>query len=180
MTDRTMTANEAVPPGEAAEDHGHSHLGLALVLITAAQLMVVLDATVVNIALPHIQTALGFSQQNLQWVVTGYTLAFAGLMLLGGRSGDLLGRRRMFIVGVLLFSFASGLGGFAQNETWLIMSPLLQGVGAAIASPTDRPDPGRRTDPAAHRHPRLRLAADAADQRADRPVRGLHGAARPG
>jgi len=136
MTDRTLTANQAVPPGEAAEDHGHSHLGLALVLITAAQLMVVLDATVVNIALPHIQTALGFSQQNLQWVVTGYTLAFAGLMLLGGRSGDLLGRRRMFIFGVLLFSFASGLGGLAQSETWLILARLLQGVGAAIASPT--------------------------------------------
>ena len=98
--------------------------------------MIILDGTVVNIALPHIQTALGFSQQNLQWVVTGYTLAFAGLLLLGGRSGDLLGRRRMFITGVLLFAFASGLGGLAQSETWLILARLLQGVGAAIASPT--------------------------------------------
>jgi len=115
MTDSTLTADQAVPPGDQADDHGHSHLGLALVLITAAQLMVVLDATVVNIALPHIQTSLGFSQQNLQWIVTGYTLAFGGLLLLGGRSGDLLGRRRMFIVGVLLFSFASGLGGLADE-----------------------------------------------------------------
>lgn len=136
MTDNLATADPAVPSGEEYDDHGHSHLGLALVLITAAQLMVVLDATVVNIALPHIQTTLNFSQQNLQWIVTGYTLAFGGLLLLGGRSGDLLGRRRMFIVGVLLFSFASGLGGLAQSETWLILARLLQGVGAAIASPT--------------------------------------------
>jgi EmrB/QacA subfamily drug resistance transporter len=139
MTENLATADPAATSDSADSadhDHGHSHLGLALVLITAAQLMIVLDGTVVNIALPHIQTALGFSQQNLQWVVTGYTLAFGGLLLLGGRSGDLLGRRRMFIIGVLLFAFASGLGGFAQNETWLIMSRLLQGVGAAIASPT--------------------------------------------
>ncbi len=136
MTDNTATADPAVSSGEAGADHGHSHLGLALVLITAAQLMVVLDATVVNIALPHIQTTLNFSQQNLQWIVTGYTLAFGGLMLLGGRSGDLLGRRKMFIVGVLLFSLASGLGGLAQSETWLIAARVLQGVGAAIASPT--------------------------------------------
>jgi EmrB/QacA subfamily drug resistance transporter len=136
MTESIATADPAVPSGPVENDHGHSHLGLALVLITAAQLMIVLDGTVVNIALPHIQTALGFSQQNLQWVVTGYTLAFGGLLLLGGRSGDLLGRRRMFIIGVLLFAFASGLGGLAQSETWLIMSRLLQGVGAAIASPT--------------------------------------------
>jgi EmrB/QacA subfamily drug resistance transporter len=136
MTEDTATARPAVPSDDVASDAGHGHLGLALVLISAAQLMVVLDATVVNIALPHIQTALHFSQQNLQWVVTGYTLAFGGLLLLGGRSGDLLGRRRMFIVGVLLFAFASGLGGLAQGETWLILARLLQGAGAAIASPT--------------------------------------------
>jgi len=136
MTENTATADLAAPPGDDAEDHGHSHLGLALILISAAQLMVVLDATVVNIALPHIQTTLNFSQQNLQWIVTGYTLAFGGLMLLGGRSGDLLGRRKMFIIGVLLFAFASGLGGLAQSETWLIAARVLQGVGAAIASPT--------------------------------------------
>jgi EmrB/QacA subfamily drug resistance transporter len=136
MTENTATGGPAVPSEAAEHDHGESRLGLALVLISAAQLMIVLDGTVVNIALPHVQTALGFSQQNLQWVVTGYTLAFAGLLLLGGRSGDLLGRRRMFIIGVLLFALASGLGGLAQSESWLILARLLQGVGAAIASPT--------------------------------------------
>src|SRR3954452_11867693 len=136
MTDHTVTADPAVPHEDEAEGHGHSHLGLALVLITAAQLMVVLDATVVNIALPHIQTTLNFSTQNLQWIVTGYTLSFGGLLLLGGRSGDLLGRRRMFTIGVLLFAFASGLGGLAQSEAMLIAARVLQGLGAAIASPT--------------------------------------------
>jgi EmrB/QacA subfamily drug resistance transporter len=136
MTESIATGAPAVPSAPAEDDEGQSHLGLALVLISAAQLMIVLDGTVVNIALPHVQTALGFSQQNLQWVVTGYTLAFAGLLLLGGRSGDLLGRRRMFIVGVLLFAVASGVGGLAQSEAWLIASRMVQGVGAAIASPT--------------------------------------------
>jgi EmrB/QacA subfamily drug resistance transporter len=135
MTEDTTTGDPTVP-SDSPDNEGSSHLGIALVLISAAQLMIVLDGTVVNIALPHIQTALGFSQQNLQWVVTGYTLAFGGLLLLGGRSGDLLGRRRMFIVGVLVFAIASGLGGLAQSETWLILSRMLQGVGAAIASPT--------------------------------------------
>jgi EmrB/QacA subfamily drug resistance transporter len=136
MTENTATANPAAPHTAEADNHGHRHLGLALTLICTAQLMVVLDASVVNIALPHIKGALDFSQQNLQWVVTGYTLSFGGLLLLGGRSGDLLGRRRMFIIGVLLFAAASGLGGAAQNESWLIVARLLQGVGAAIASPT--------------------------------------------
>ena len=77
--------------------------------------MVVLDATIVNVALPHIQTALGFSGTNLEWVVNAYALAFGGLLLLGGRSGDLLGRRRIFIVGILLFTLASLLGGFATE-----------------------------------------------------------------
>ncbi|MGN6635746.1 MAG: MFS transporter [Oryzihumus sp.] len=131
------TAAEAVTPGQtAAEDHGHRHLGLALTIISAAQLMVVLDGTIVNIALPHIQTDLGFTPGNLSWVVNAYTLAFGGLLLLGGRLGDLLGRRRMFVIGVLLFAAASRFGGLAQNEAMLLASRALQGVGAAIASPT--------------------------------------------
>jgi EmrB/QacA subfamily drug resistance transporter len=134
--DPSLPSVPAVESGSAEDDEVQRHLGLALVLISAAQLMIVLDGTVVNIALPHVQTALGFSQQNLQWVVTGYTLAFAGLLLLGGRSGDLLGRRRMFIIGVLLFAVASGAGGLAQSEAWLIASRMVQGIGAAIASPT--------------------------------------------
>jgi EmrB/QacA subfamily drug resistance transporter len=111
-------------------------LGLALTVIAAAQLMVVLDATIVNVALPHIQRALGFSGTNLEWVVNAYTLVFGGLLLLGGRAGDLLGRRRIFITGVLLFALASLLGGFATGQAWLLAARGLQGVGAALAAPT--------------------------------------------
>ena len=111
-------------------------LGLALAVIAAAQLMVVLDATIVNVALPHIQRALGFSGTNLEWVVNAYTLVFGGLLLLGGRSGDLLGRRRIFITGILLFALASLLGGFATGQAWLLSARALQGVGAALAAPT--------------------------------------------
>src|SRR6266446_5433983 len=109
----------------------HRRLGLALVVIATAQLMVVLDATIVNVALPHIQTALGFSGSGLEWVVNAYALAFGGLLLLGGRSGDLLGRRRVFIFGILLFSLASLLGGFATTQEWLLAARVLQGVGGA-------------------------------------------------
>ncbi len=110
-------------------------LGLALAVIATAQLMVVLDATIVNVALPHIQEALHFSGTNLEWVVNAYALAFGGLLLLGGRSGDLLGRRRMFIIGILLFSVASLLGGFATTQAWLLSARVLQGIGGAIAAP---------------------------------------------
>jgi EmrB/QacA subfamily drug resistance transporter len=105
-------------------------------VIATAQLMVVLDATIVNVALPHIQTALGFSGTNLEWVVNAYALTFGGLLLLGGRAGDLLGRRRIFIAGILLFSLASLLGGFATDQAWLLAARALQGVGGALAAPT--------------------------------------------
>ncbi|MEU3670597.1 MULTISPECIES: MFS transporter [Streptomyces] len=98
--------------------------------------MVVLDITIVNIALPHIQSALNFSTESLSWVVNAYTLAFGGLLLLGGRTGDILGRKRVFIFGVLLFGLASLLGGLSQNEGQLMAARALQGVGGAIASPT--------------------------------------------
>ena len=111
-------------------------LGLALAVIATAQLMVVLDATIVNVALPHIQTALGFSGTNLEWVVNAYALAFGGLLLLGGRSGDLLGRRRVFIAGILVFSLASLFGGLATSQEWLLTARVLQGVGGAFAAPT--------------------------------------------
>jgi EmrB/QacA subfamily drug resistance transporter len=111
-------------------------LGLALAVIATAQLMVVLDATIVNVALPHIQNALHFSGTNLEWVVNAYALAFGGLLLLGGRSGDLLGRRRVFIAGILLFSVASLLGGLATSQEWLLAARILQGVGGAFAAPT--------------------------------------------
>ena len=102
----TREVSKAAASSAAATSAGAPprRLGLALAVIATAQLMVVLDATIVNVALPHIQTALGFSGTNLEWVVNAYALAFGGLLLLGGRSGDLLGRRRIFIFGILLFS----------------------------------------------------------------------------
>jgi EmrB/QacA subfamily drug resistance transporter len=112
------------------------HLGVALLVIAAAQLMVVLDASIVNVALPDIQKALGFSGTGLEWVVNAYTLTFGGLLLLGGRAGDILGRRRVFIAGIILFSVASLLGGFANSEAWLLAARAVQGVGGAIIAPT--------------------------------------------
>ena len=114
---------------------GH-HPALALTVIAASQLMVVLDATIVNIALPQIQLALGFSTTSLSWVLNAYTLTFGGLLLLGGRAGDILGRRRVFIAGILVFTVASFLGGLATSAGWLLAARALQGVGAAITAPT--------------------------------------------
>jgi EmrB/QacA subfamily drug resistance transporter len=111
-------------------------LGLALAVIATAQLMVVLDLNIVTVALPHIQTALHFSGSNLEWVVNAYAVAFGGLLLLGGRSGDLLERRRVFIAGLLVFSLASLLGGLATDQAWLIVARAVQGAGAAMAAPT--------------------------------------------
>ncbi|HEY0932379.1 MAG TPA: MFS transporter [Trebonia sp.] len=121
------------PSGEAARPR---RLGLALLVIATAQLMVVLDATIVNVALPRIQEALHFSGTNLEWVVNAYALAFGGLLLLGGRSGDLLGRRRIFMAGIALFAVASLAGGFATDQAWLLIARIIQGVGGALAAPT--------------------------------------------
>jgi EmrB/QacA subfamily drug resistance transporter len=110
--------------------------GLTLAVIVACQLMVILDLTIVNIALPQIQTSLHFSATSLSWVLNAYTLTFGGLLLLGGRAGDILGRRRVLVAGVLLFSLASLLGGFAPSAGWLLLARAAQGVGGAIASPT--------------------------------------------
>ncbi|MGB9011281.1 MAG: MFS transporter [Aeromicrobium sp.] len=135
-TPRTMDGSgvddavvESVPPETSRR------LGWALVIICMAQLMVVLDATIANIALPYISRDLGISASNQQWVVTGYALAFGGLLLLGGRLADLYGRRRIFMAGLVFFAFASALGGVAQNEAMLLGSRGLQGVGAAMAAP---------------------------------------------
>ncbi|MBJ7455408.1 MAG: MFS transporter [Thermoleophilia bacterium] len=108
---------------------------IALVLLCATQFLVVLDVAIVNVALPSIQTALDFSQENLQWVVSAYTLTFGGLLLLGGRMADLLGRRRVFMAGLVVFSLASLACGFAQTDTVLIIARAVQGIGAAIISP---------------------------------------------
>ncbi len=108
---------------------------LALALLCVAQFMVILDASIVNVALPSIGKDLEFSQDNLPWVVNAYVLTFGGFLLLGGRLADLLGRRRVFIFGLLVFAAASLAGGFAQTEGWLITARAVQGLGAALLSP---------------------------------------------
>jgi EmrB/QacA subfamily drug resistance transporter len=107
----------------------------ALALLCTVQFMVVLDIAVVNVALPSIQTDLGFSQEDLQWVISAYALFFGGFLLLGGRAADLLGRRRVFLVGIVMFTLASLASGFAWSEGALIGARALQGLGAAIISP---------------------------------------------
>jgi EmrB/QacA subfamily drug resistance transporter len=108
---------------------------LALGLLSAVQFMVVLDIAIVNVALPSIKLDLGFSQENLQWVISAYALVFGGFLLLGGRAADLLGRRRIFLAGVVVFTVASFLAGMAWSEASLISARALQGLGAAIISP---------------------------------------------
>src|SRR4051794_25776808 len=97
--------------------------------------MVVLDASIVNVALPSVATDLHFSPENLPWVVNAYTLTFGGFLLLGGRAADLLGRRRVFMAGLILFAGASLAGGFATSDIFLIVARAVQGLGAAILSP---------------------------------------------
>jgi EmrB/QacA subfamily drug resistance transporter len=109
---------------------------LALAVIVTCQLMIVLDGTIVNIALPSIQHQLGFNESDLAWVLNAYALAFGGLLLLGGRAGDIFGRRRMFVAGIALFTVASLVGGFATTPLWLLISRAVQGIGAAMAAPS--------------------------------------------
>jgi EmrB/QacA subfamily drug resistance transporter len=108
---------------------------VVLVLICLAQFMVVLDATIVNVALPSIQKDLGLSEASLQWIVNAYTLVFGGFLLLGGRLGDLLGRKRIFLLGLVIFTTASFLNGLANSEGFLIAARSLQGLGAALIAP---------------------------------------------
>jgi EmrB/QacA subfamily drug resistance transporter len=108
---------------------------LALALLAMTQFVVVLDAAIVNVALPSIGRDLDFARDDLSWVVNAYTLVFGGFLLLGGRLSDLLGRRRMFIWGMVLFAAASLAGGFAQSDVWLVAARAVQGLGAAIVSP---------------------------------------------
>jgi EmrB/QacA subfamily drug resistance transporter len=113
-----------------------THAGLILALVGAAQFMVVLDVSIVNVALPSIRDDLGFSIGGLQWVVNAYTITFGGLLLLGGRASDLLGRRRMFITGILVFALASLAGAFAPNAAFLVAARAAQGIGGAIVAPS--------------------------------------------
>src|SRR3954465_1148669 len=106
-----------------------------LILCCAAQFMVILDVSIVNVALPSLRRDLGFSAIELQWVVNAYTLTFAGFLLLGGRAADLLGRRRVFVSGLLLFAFASLIGGLSDSQGMLVGARALQGLGGAIVAP---------------------------------------------
>ncbi|HWK25550.1 MAG TPA: MFS transporter [Solirubrobacter sp.] len=115
--------------------HTQERKWLALALLALAQFVVVLDASIVNVALPSIGTALHFNQDDLSWVVNAYTLTFGGFLLLGGRMADLLGRRRLFVAGLILFAGASLAGGLAQSDVWLIAARAVQGLGAALLSP---------------------------------------------
>jgi EmrB/QacA subfamily drug resistance transporter len=130
-----MSTSQFITPVPAGTPTGRRPLGVALAVIATAQLMVVLDTAIVNVALPHIQNALGFSGAGLEWVVNGYAITFGGLTLLGGRAGDLLGRRAMFMAGLLLFTAASLAGGLATSQAWLVVARLVQGTGAAIVAP---------------------------------------------
>jgi EmrB/QacA subfamily drug resistance transporter len=132
-----VTTTAPVPAGPLTHDDGREvHKGMALLVLAISQLMVVLDATIVNVALPDIARALDIrSQADLSWVITGYTLTFGGFLLLGGKLADRLGRRKVFLIGAVLFAVASLLGGFAGNLGLLIVARLVQGLGGALMSP---------------------------------------------
>ncbi|TCC29844.1 MFS transporter [Kribbella sindirgiensis] len=128
-----MSATSTAPGAGSGAPARRPGVVLAVILVT--QLMVILDATVVNIAMPHIQQSLHFTPSSLSWVQNAYALAFGGLLLLGARAGDLLGRRRVFLTGVGVFTLASLLGGLAPNAELLLAARVLQGIGGAIAAP---------------------------------------------
>jgi EmrB/QacA subfamily drug resistance transporter len=128
-------AKAAEPPG-AKSDRSNTSRWLVLIIVAAAQLMVVLDATIVNVALPHAQAALHISDSNRQWVVTAYSLAFGGLLLLGGRIADYTGRRRTFLIGLIGFAGASAIGGVSQSGDMLLAARALQGAFAALLAPS--------------------------------------------
>ncbi len=111
------------------------HLTATLILCCVAQFMVILDVSVVNVALPSIRHSLGFTEADLQWVVNAYTVTFAGFLLLGGRAADLLGRRIVFVSGLTLFALASLAGGLADSQTLLIIARAAQGLGGAVIAP---------------------------------------------
>jgi len=131
---RTARDDPGRAPGVSPR-RGHGRPGLALAIMLGAQLMIILDATVVNIALPHIESGLHFSATSLSWVMNGYTLTFGGLLLLGGRAGDILGRRRTFLAGIAIFTLASLAGGLATSAGMLLAARAAQGAGGALASP---------------------------------------------
>src|SRR5215472_4397243 len=128
VQNRTELTSPALPAG-------NRKLGLALLVIATAQLMLVLDDTIVNVALPSMQRSLHIATPHLNWVASFYALAFGGLLLAGGRAGDLFGRLRMFRIGIIVFALASMAGGFAPDGTALLAARIMQGCGAALAAP---------------------------------------------
>src|SRR3954453_11922885 len=132
MSETQHTQSRVTAPATRGTDRRR---WIALAVIVTAQFMVVLDVAIVNVALPTIKTDLHFSQENLQWVVTAYSILFGGALLLGGRLADILGRRRLFVAGVLIFTVASLLDGLAWSEGSLITFRAVQGLGAALLSP---------------------------------------------
>jgi EmrB/QacA subfamily drug resistance transporter len=128
-------ALDAAAPADAPPARRNAPDWLILTIACVAQFMVILDVSIVNVALPSIRTSLGFSPSGLQWVLNAYTLTFAGFLLLGGRAADIFGRRRIFMLGLLVFTAASLFGGFAQDQAMLITARSVQGLGGAILSP---------------------------------------------
>src|ERR1700760_3911275 len=149
--DTSTAAARAGGPADANDDPNYPRRWIILAVLATAQVMVVLDATIVNIALPHAQAALHFSNVDRQWIVTGYSLAFGSLLLLGGRIADLFGRRRVFVIGIIGFAAASAFGGAAQNFDMLLAARVVQGAFGALLAPatlslltTTFPDPAER------------------------------------
>src|SRR3989440_3126729 len=134
MANKTLMTNRGHASSPVTLDTPRAK-NLALVLLAMTQFVIVIDASIVNVALPSIGSHLHFSRDDLSWVVNAYTLTFGGFLLLGGRLADLLGRRRMFMLGLVVFSLASFAGGIAQSEGWLLAARAVQGLGAAIVSP---------------------------------------------
>lgn len=132
--DQLIQQSSARPAGP--QNAASRRLTIALAVISASQLMVVLDATIVTVALPSIRTALHFSPVNLEWTISAYTLVFGGFLLLGGRLGDVFGRRRVFVAGLVIFTLASFAGGLATTSAWLVTCRAVQGLGGAITAPT--------------------------------------------
>src|SRR3954470_14867118 len=130
-----MSATPSAPTAPAGRPASRINPNAVLAVVAVAQFMVILDSTVVNVALPTIRRELGFSEQSLSWVLNAYTLMFGGFLLLGGRAADRLGRRRLFVAGIALFSGASLICGLAQSEAMLLVARGAQGLGGAMVSP---------------------------------------------
>jgi EmrB/QacA subfamily drug resistance transporter len=131
-----MSTTDLARPGGAPTIAKPRHPDLVLLVITLGYLLIALDSTVINVALPRVRTGLGFSDVGLSWVLNAYTLTFGGLLLLGGRAGDVLGRRRVLTTGIGIFTVASLVGGLAQTPGWLLAARAVQGVGAAMVTPS--------------------------------------------